>query len=163
MDATTTGRKAQDTSAVLALLTQQRDLCRRLGAFCDRQRPLVTGDHAEQLLAVLGERQVLLDQLGGVVEKLRPYQRDWREVRTRMAAEEGRRADALVAEVNGLLSTILQHDDADAKLLSARKAATAQQITELKQSRAAGVAYASAAGGYASTTDGGARVDWTAE
>jgi hypothetical protein len=162
MDARTGGR-----SDVLALLTQQRDLCRQLSGYAERQRPLVTGDRPEQLLAALGERQILLDQLGGVVERMRPYQRNWREVRTGMAAEEGRRADALLAEVNTLLGGILQQDEADAKLLSARKASTAREMGQLKQTRAAGAAYATA-GGYPATgtygpAAGGGHLDWTAE
>lgn len=144
-------------SDVLSLLRQQRDLCVRLARLAEQQRQLITGDQPEQLLGVLASRQSLLEQLDTVANGLRPYQRAWRATRSEMDAASGSEADRLVAEVNALLGEILRSDAADAELLSARKTATVRQMADLRQTRHAGNAYATA--GAAA----GSAVDWTAE
>jgi hypothetical protein len=144
-----------DSDDVLALLAEQRDLYADLDGLAQRQRALIAGDDPEDLLGVLSQRQTIVDRLGMLAKHLRPYQRTWREVRSRLSDEEGARADRLVLEVNRLLAGILDKDEADARLLAARREATAQAMGELKRSRAAGAAYAAAA---APDND---QADWT--
>ena len=144
----------------LALLTEQRDLCRRLSGFAETQRSLITGDEPERLLTLLADRQQLLDRLSVVGTRLRPLQQNWREVRAGLSSSQAQAADALIAEVNQLLAGILHADETDAQLLSAKKNATAQSMREVGRGRQAGAAYAATgtAGGTAA-----ARVDWTDE
>ncbi len=142
---------------LLALLSEQCDLCRRLAGLADRQRERITGDEPELLLTILADRQRLIDRLGALTDLLRPYQQNWREVRAGLDARDGREADRMVAEVNELLLAILQLDEADARMLSARKIATARALTEIGHQRMAGTAYAMA--GASSP----AQVDWTDE
>jgi hypothetical protein len=146
-----------DDDGIVALLTEQRDLYARLDGLADRQRLLISGDEPEDLLAVLGERQTVLDRLGVLAADMRPYQQSWRDVRGRLSGEEGARADRLILEVNCLLAGILEKDEADARLLAARKHAAAQAMGDLKKSRAAGAAYA------ASAQSATGQVDWTDE
>jgi hypothetical protein len=72
-----------------------------------------------------------------------------------LTAEDGDRVDGLVAEVNTLLSGILEQDEADAQLLSARKSETARAITSVRRGRQAGAAYTASAGVQNSN------VEWT--
>lgn len=139
---------------VVALLIEQRDLCRRLAGLAETQRALITGNEPERLLDVLASRQEILDRLTEVGRRLQPFQQNWRGVRAQLTGRDGQLADALVAEVNGLLQTILQKDEADGQLLSARKQATGDQVAEVSRGRAVGAAYAAAAGA-------GASRDWT--
>ena len=137
--------------------SEQRDLCRRLSGFAQTQRALITGDEPQRLLELLAERQQLLDRLMTVGERLRPLQKQWVEVRTALSDSQVRQAEELIGEVNRLLAGILQIDDADAQLLSARKSMTARALKQVGRGRQAGAAYES------SVTATPVRVDWTDE
>ncbi len=140
----------------MALLSEQRELYRQLRRLADRQRAFITSNEPERLLAVLAERQQLIDRLQAVGQRLRPYQANWREIRGGMDEAQGRQMDGLVAEVNAILAGILQQDEADTALLSARKSETGRQIGVIQAGRQAGRAYAAS---YGTTTGTGA--DWT--
>lgn len=145
---------ALDESELVDLLAQQCELCRRLSGLAERQRGLITGDQAENLLGVLGERQHILEALSGIAERLRPFQRNWKGVRGGMPAALGDRVDILVEEVQRRLQAVLSSDEADARLLAARKSVAAQEMKTLRTARQAGTAYADAEARPA-------QVDWT--
>jgi len=138
-----------------ALLKRQRDLYVQLGRLAEGQRSMITGDEPERLLGILAERQQLIDQLEAVGRRLKPYQANWRQIRGSLASEQAGEVDALVSEVNALLSGILKNDEADAQLLSIRKSQTAQAAGEIKAARQAGSAYAASAGAPRSGSDWG--------
>lgn len=141
---------------VAELLSEQRDLYRQLARLSERQRGLITGDEPERLLALLSERQQLIDRLESIGVELRPYQANWRQVRAGLTDDEGRRVDGLLGEVNAILSEILKQDEADTALLSARKNQTQQQIGTIQTGRQVGRAYAST---YSAQASGGG--EWT--
>jgi hypothetical protein len=144
---------------VLALLKEQCDLCRQISSFAQTQRSLITGDEPERLLALMAQRQTVLDRLTQVGQQLKPIQRNWMTFRGELPAAQAREADDLIREVNRLLAGILQMDEADARLLSARKDSTAQQLQQVGRGRMAGAAYAASGASAAPMT----RVDWTDE
>lgn len=157
MNATSLLEEGTNGDELLALLTEQCALYAQLGQLAQGQRSLITGDRPEQLLGVLGERQRLIDRLEALGARMRPYQRDWRAVRGSLDESRGRRVDELVARANGLLSGILQADEADAELLAARKSEAGQGVGQVKAVRQARAAYAG--GGQAT----GSQLDWTGE
>jgi hypothetical protein len=144
MDETRDSVDLTDVNAdeLIAMLSEQRDLYRRLSNLADRQRGLITGDDPERLLEVLAERQKLIDRLMASARELAPYQENWTAVRGSLSSPEEERVDQIVSEMQGLLSGILETDQADADLLSARKGTTARAIESLKTGRQAGSAYA---------------------
>ena len=127
---------------VLALLTEQCGLCRQLSGLGDRQRSLITADQPEELLGVLAQRQRIIDRLGSLSQRMRPYQQDWARVRARLGQDDARRADELVSELNTHLAGILAGDKADADLLASRRLQTGSDMSRLKTTRIAGAAYA---------------------
>jgi hypothetical protein len=139
---------------IAKLLIQQRELYRMLGRLSERQRGFITGNEPERLLALLAERQRLIERLTAIQRRLKPYQADWRRIREGMGGDEGRQIDALVGEVDGLLAEILRKDEADTALLSARKQETGRAIGVVQAGRSAGAAYAAAA------RSGQAGMDW---
>jgi hypothetical protein len=141
----------------IGLLTEQRDLCRQLQHFAERQTSLITGDNPELLLGILADRQQILDRLDDVARRLRPYQKNWPQYRPKLNTVDGAMADRLIGEVNTLLSAILEKDDADARLLAARKDVTARAIADLNHTKKAEAAYAATGHG------GGSTVDWMDE
>ncbi len=141
---------------LLTLLEAQCGLFGQLAALADRQRGLISGDQAEPLLALLVERQKLIDELTALAGRLRPYQRDWDSVRERLSAHERERAEHLLGELQRRLRELAASDESDARLLAARKHATAEGISRVRESRQAGKAYA------ATGTGGGeGGMDWT--
>ena len=127
---------------LLALLTEQCGLCRQLSDLGDRQRSLIAADQPEDLLEILGQRQRIIDRLGTLSQRMRPYQQDWARVRSRLGQDDGRRADELVSELNTQLAGILAGDKADAELLASRRLQTGSDMNRLKTTRIAGAAYA---------------------
>lgn len=150
-------QEAAESGELIDLLSEQRELYRQLGQLAGGQRALITGESPEQLLGVLVQRQRVIDRLENVTGRLRPYQQNWRAVRSRLSSEDGRRADQIVAEVNALLKAILEKDAADAELLAARKSSIGQAMESTKAARHAGAAYG---GGQ---TASGSRIDWMGE
>lgn len=144
-----------EAEEIIRLLSAQRDLYALLGRLAERQRGLITGNESQQLLKILAERQRVLAALGKITERLRPYQERWQEIRRQLSAEEVTSVDALVADMQQQLATIIEKDEADVKLLAARKETTTQTMKGLKHRRDAGAAYAASAG--AAPTGG----DWT--
>jgi hypothetical protein len=141
---------------IVSLLTEQRDTCEKLKRFSERQTSLIANNEPEQLLDILADRQLILDRLDLIAQKLRPFQKNWRQFRLGMNRVEGAMADRLIAEVNALLAEILQKDDADAQVLAVRKEATSRAMADLRHTKKAEAA-------YATTVSGGSLVDWTDE
>ena len=154
---TSRAQDVYDAGELIAQLTEQRDLYAQLAGLADHQRSLIADDETERLLAVLAQRQKIVDRLGVLADQLRPDLRNWREIRSRMAEADGRQADRLVGEMNTLLSAIVAKDEADAQLLAARKGSAATALAGLKRSKEAGAAYAAA------VSSGQPRVDWADE
>jgi flagellar biosynthesis/type III secretory pathway chaperone len=118
-----------DTNRLIHLLGQQRELYLRLHDLSDRQRALIASDSPDLLLSILRDRQTLVAALVRLNEELAPYRRDWE-------------AGQLLEEINDLLRNILRVDQEDGALLSARKQAVAQSLSEVTGGRTANAAYA---------------------
>lgn len=127
---------------VVALLSEQRELYLQLSRLADQQRGMITGNEPERLLTILAERQRLIDRLTVTGRELKPYQANWRQLRDTLPGDQAKRIDALVAEVNSLLSAILKKDEADTALLSARKSEAGRALGTLHVGKRAGAAYA---------------------
>lgn len=126
---------------IIELLTGQLEFYRRLARLADRQRGLITGNAPEELLAVLGERQRLLERLGAVSGRLRELQPSWPAIRAQLSPQDAERVGVRVSEVNGLLAGILKRDEGDAELLAVRKTETGRAIVAARTQRQAGAAY----------------------
>src|SRR5688572_24134420 len=113
----TFGTRPVSATDVVGLLAEQRDICEQLKHFSSRQTSLIASNEPERLLDILADRQQLLDRLDVIAQKLRPYQKNWRQFRQGLNRVDGSMADRLIAEVNALLAEILQTDDADAQVL----------------------------------------------
>lgn len=145
--------KTGDGDALLRLLAEQMALYVKLQKLAESQRSLITGDQPEKLLDVLSQRQSLIQRLETVTQKLKPYQANWRQTRDRLSDDEARKADYMVGKVNELLREILANDEADAKVLSARKTDTSQAIGRVRGIRQASAAYSSAGSGGQSSEE----------
>lgn len=131
----------QEAQRLVGLLTQQRDLYRRLRELSEQQRTLITGDRPELLLNILRERQTLVGALARLNEELGPFRRDWERLYGGLSGEPREQANGLLKEINSLLRVILKTDQEDSALLSARKQTVGNELGALADGRSVNTAY----------------------
>lgn len=134
-----------DPAELVRLLTRQCDLYRRLAALSGQQRNLIAGNRPELLLQVLRERQDAITGLARLNDQLAPYRRDWETIRNALPDAARQQALDLLDEINRLLKSILETDQEDTALLSARKQAVGQTLSDINGGRTANAAYGRAA------------------
>lgn len=130
---------SHDDGVVLDMLREQASLYARLEVYARRQRELVSGDDTGPLLAVLADRQRLSAELAELGATLAPYRRNWERYRGGLNEVGRSEADRLVAETAACLRRVMESDEQDARLLSARRTLT---VREMQSTRAAGTAMA---------------------
>ena len=130
---------------VLDLLREQLSLYTKLETCASRQRPLIASEDAGPLLSLLAERQKLSVDLAGVGARLEPIRRDWEIHRRRFSPAERREADRLLTEIKSRLQRLIESDEEDTRLLSARKQAAAQALGAIHSTGQALSAYRSPA------------------
>jgi len=139
-------RESMTPNGILELLRLQAKLHAKLESFADRQRALVTGSDVGPLLSLLADRQKLTDQLVRVGDGLAPVRRDWAAVRERFTPDERAEAEQLLAETQERLKRMIEGDESDARLLSARKQSVARALRATHTTSQAVSAYRSPAG-----------------
>ena len=113
---------------ILGLLRQQAGLYARLESCAARQRSLVTGDDVGPLLALLGDRQRLSEQMTRLGERLAPVRRNWSRHRQELAPADQAEAERLLKETQARLQRVIEGDERDARVLSVRKEAVARTL-----------------------------------
>ncbi len=133
-----------DTAQLVPLLEKQRSVFGRLRFLADRQNALVVQDDTRPLIALLAERQHLVDELVGINEQLAPYRRQWTTIYTALREPARRHVAELLEEANGSLSSIVQCDSRDTATLNARRQDLAGRLCAAQNKAAAGAAYVAA-------------------
>lgn len=136
--------ETRDTTALIGMLEQQRSFYGRLRLLADRQRALVVQDDPQPLLALLAERQRLVDGLVSLNERLAPFRSDWTTVYGGLDEPMRRHVAELLEEANAALGSILQSDGQDTAALTARRQGMMQQLAMVDAGARASAAYASA-------------------
>lgn len=130
-----------DSPRVVALLERQLDLYQQLRLLSDQQRPLVEQGAAESLLAVLSQRQKLIQELAGLNEELDPYRQRWAEFWASLESGERQRVGGLVSRTQEILAAIMERDEADRRQLQEAKGRVAGEMGRINQAGAAIHAY----------------------
>lgn len=107
----------------LALLREQVVLYTELAGYADEQRSLISMEDTGPLLSVLAKRQALSAKLGDVVQRLEPVRRDWETYRSRFDSAQRLEAEGLLADIKSRLRELIDRDEEDVRMLSARKQA----------------------------------------
>lgn len=107
----------------LSLLREQVDLYAELAGYADEQRSMITMEDTGPLLTVLAKRQALSTRLGDVVQRLEPVRRAWETHRTRFDSAQRVEAEGLLADIKSRLRELIDRDEEDVRMLSARKQA----------------------------------------
>lgn len=133
-----------DTPSLLKLLIQQRDLYRRLKGLSDQQASLITAGETDQLLAVLAQRQQLVDQLTATNRDLAAHRRAGPDLQAALPSHERQEIRSLMDEVDTLLHGIIEQDDRDRQQLHSAQQAVGSQLKQVASGGAAMSAYRAA-------------------
>ncbi len=131
-----------DPQQMIELLRRQQDCYAALQQLSQTQRSLITGERPDLLLTVLGERQSLVSELLGLNNKLAPYRRAWDDLVEHVPESQREEVAELLRSIGGLLRSILETDQQDSAVLSARKQIVGRSLSELSGGRSAHLAYA---------------------
>jgi hypothetical protein len=133
----------------LALLEDQAGLYRQLRALSSRQGELVDGQ-PDALLAVLAQRQGLIDRLMESNRKLQPYRERWSAVTAAMVPAQRQRMGELLGQIDESRRAIASQDDVDCRRLTQARGELARELARVNNSGQAARAYHTLATGPAS-------------
>jgi hypothetical protein len=139
-DALTANPETDAAAQVPALLEEQAGLYAQLHALSSQQGKLVDGQ-PDALLAVLSQRQGLIDRLLESNRKLEPYRQRWSAVLAGLGAGRGRRIAELVEQIGRLRQAIQKQDDSDCDRLSRASGDLARELARVSNSGQAARAY----------------------
>ena len=143
MDDQDTRATAEHEPDVLGLLQRQATLYERLNALAARQRAMIESDDVDKLLSLLAERKKITTALTSLSTELAPVRARWESFCSGLNDAERSRAGGLMDRARGSLKELLALDEEDARLLRAKKAATAGSLASLRGGAGAMNAYRS--------------------
>ncbi len=149
--------KALSGDRLVELLGRQQGLYRQLRLLADRQRSLVTQDDPEPLLALLADRQRLVDRLVDLNTQLAPFRENWSDVYGRLNEPARKQVAILLEEVNTSLGAILKSDRTDTATLTAKRESMSNRMADVNAGSRASAAYSVAS----HSRSGGGRLDMT--
>jgi hypothetical protein len=130
-----------DPSRALELLREQVALFAKLEGLSVRQQALVAGEAIEPLMSVLADRQRVSVRLAKIAEALGPVRRSWKQFRDALDATQRDEAEKFIASAEASLKRLIESDERDARILSARKRRVADTLSGLNSSGGAVAAY----------------------
>jgi hypothetical protein len=132
---------------VIAALREQVECYARLAKLAELQHEHVQQGRTEALLDVLGLRQEVLDQIGGLERVIAGAKRGWAEYLRGLRSEQRTMAERLLAETRRLLEQITAADMSDCLVLQQRKMNLGKEIGQTTAAKAVNRNYAVAAYG----------------
>jgi flagellar biosynthesis/type III secretory pathway chaperone len=127
---------------ILEALEQQVGCYRRLAKLADMQHEHVRQSHTEELLAVLGQRQLVLDQVASLEQAILPAKRRWTDYLGSLPETDRKLAQSMMAESRQLLEQITSADQNDAMVLQQRKIEVGRALRHNAMARQVNRSYA---------------------
>lgn len=124
-------------SAMLALLSGQRDLYRQLKSLSEQQAACIRDGSTERLLTLLSQRQSVIDDLSRSNAELGPYRDRWPNLADAAEPAQRQQIRELLSEIERLLREVIEQDDRDrAELKGVQQQIGAQLMRVGKAGRA---------------------------
>lgn len=130
-----------DIPTLIELLKRQQTLYEQLQQMGDEQSALVADGRTEPLIALLGRRQIVIDQIAGLNRSLEPYRADWDELLDTLSAEQRATVTSLVNDVQSLLARIMEQDDRDRAALQDAQSRVGGELKKVNRGNQAAAAY----------------------
>lgn len=129
------------TDRLARLIQLKHDLLAQLCALARRQVEVLASDEVDRLIAILAQKQPLLNQLQAVEKALDPFRREEAEQRV-WPSKEARRACQVVADrANALLGEVLQLERQAEAAVAESRDRTSQELATATTALAARQAY----------------------
>ncbi len=120
--------KGENTT--LPLLREQAAIYAKLESLSTKQHALVSDDNSSPLLALLADRQRLTVDLQRVASLLASARRNWPATRDALSPAEQTEADGLLTAARERMRRVMEADERDARVLSAKRAAVAGSLRQ---------------------------------
>lgn len=130
----------------ITLLEEQRGVFERLEELARSQGELIEQDRTEELLALMGERQELIERAGAIAGELQPMRAGWDAIAGDASDAERAAVAGLARAVDALIGRIVEADRRDEQRLGARRAELSMELGGLSRGRSASNAYAGPSG-----------------
>src|SRR5438046_6840183 len=98
---------------IIELLTRQATIYEQLRELCMRQRGLIQTDHAENLLEILRDRQILMNELRHIQTELSPLRGRWETACNGLSPADHELVGALLERSRIDVKAILESDNED--------------------------------------------------
>lgn len=142
-----------DGAELLDNLRMQVGLYEALETLSQKQRELVSHQDTAPLLSLLATRQRLTNKLHELGERINPARRQWDDVKSSLGEAQKSEAETLLEKVRGHLRRLIEQDESDARMLSARRQTVGNALGAVRQNRSAIGAYRKEAGSGATRLD----------
>lgn len=126
------------------VLDRQREIYERLELLSLSQAALINEDQTDDLLAVLGQRQSLIEQLTALNDEMAPFAERWSELAPRLSEHHRSALRQRFDDVGRLVESITRRDEGDRRALEARRSSVGSELQSLTRSRGAVAAYSRA-------------------
>lgn len=123
------------------VLDRQREIYEKLELLSLSQAQLISEDQTDDLLAVLGQRQTLIEQLSALNEEMAPFAERWSELAPRLSEQHRESLRQRFDDVGRLVESITRRDEGDRRALEARRSSVGSELQSLTHSRGAVAAY----------------------
>jgi flagellar biosynthesis/type III secretory pathway chaperone len=133
--------------AVAGLLDEQGELCGRLEQLGAEQSGHVETGNTEELLSVLGQRQLVLDRVMQINEILEPFRSNRESVMNRLVAMDRDALQRRIDRIADSVDRVRRRDDEDRKRLEQQRKSVADELSNMTRLRGAAAAYAGNAAG----------------
>ncbi|MHC4993530.1 MAG: flagellar export chaperone FlgN [Planctomycetota bacterium] len=128
-------------STLIDLLEQQRGIYIHLHELCSLQSQHVADGDPEPLLALLGKRQRLIDELTRLNACVAPYKKNWNTLWSQLQSDDQNVIDALIDQVQALMEEIVAQDEKDRQALSEQRDEVGTQLQNIHTGNALNKAY----------------------
>ena len=133
--------QAASADTLVELLEAQQALVEELSLLAARQPPLIEAGESDGLLALLADRQRILDRLFGDQERISQLAASLDHPAGRLGGEARARISRVAAAISGRLSQIVRSDEEDQLLIGARSQRASRMMAKLDTAKQAHSAY----------------------
>lgn len=123
------------------LLDRQQAVCLRLSDRCRKQACILTADRVGDLLAVLSERQELIDELSELGLAMEPYRETWPELLPYLNDDEQNQVRQLVESVQQMVNEVMTRDTQHQRTLRREQSRIRKEMDSVNVGRQSNRAY----------------------
>jgi hypothetical protein len=132
---------SQQVIALLGLLAEQRDLYSQLKSLSGQQAQCIREGSTEELLALLSQRQAVIDSLSRSNIQVAPYRERWPSILGFVDPAQRERVRVILDEIEQMLNDVVAQDECDRDELKGVQNQIGSQMSKVDQASRAARAY----------------------